>query len=772
MTQLLLQSKLHVPGTRSGTLSRERLLTQLDDALYNEHRLILVCAPAGAGKTTLLCDWITQSGLLCAWVTLDEEDNNPARFAQYVIAAISRTLVSIGTSLDENFEPELETLWEEFVNALPQLDEPLLIMLDDYHLIQHEAVHAGIVFLIEHLPPHVRLVLATRSDPPLPVARLRVRHQITEIREQDIHFTSPETHDFLNIASGLTIDDRGVDALHERTEGWIAGLQLAALSLRRYADPTEFIDQFTGSHRFVLDYLTEEVLNQQSTEIQAFLLKTSILDRLNPELCQAVTGDLDSHCILEMLYRENMFLIPLDAAGITFRYHHLFRDLLRVRLRQNYADQIPDLHQRAAAWYADHDDELLELGHFLAREQHQQAAELVGQEAFTPYNRGNILALVSLIRGLPPARQRPWLKAYNGMFLAISGQAEAGESALCLAEQEQNDPALIAFIAATRVQMLCAQLCIYRAKEQAQIALDTMSPDYPFIITYAQYGMGKVWMALGELERGQEVFQQALDLSERNNHIVHIIPVASYLAQIALLLQDLDTADAILYKAQHYTEQYHTQASHMEPFWQVVRAYWLYKSGQIDKALVLAEKTTESCLKHHNIYTAIQAYLVQSHTLDALNRPDDAVGAITAARELFQQYPIFLDLREMTRLQEARHALHVGDLKSAAESLRMCDPGESILLERQKQELMAQCAVLQSSDTRVTYHADLIEQLSRREIEVLQLIAEGLSNQEIAEQLVVSLSTVKKHSSSIYGKLGVRSRTQAVTRAQKLGLLS
>ncbi len=516
MNPTLLQSKLHIPGNRSSTLSRERLLIRLDAALCDAHRLILVCAPAGAGKTTLLCDWIAQSNLLCAWVALDEEDNIPARFAQYVIAATSRALVSNGTSLDENWAPEPEILWPEFVNTLPSLDEPLLIMLDDYHLIQNEMIHAGMAFLIEHLPPWVHLVLATRSEPPLPVARLRVRQQITEIREQDLHFTTPETHDFLNVTSALDIDNDGVAALHARTEGWIAGLQLAVLSLRRYADPAEFIAQFTGSHRFVLDYLTEEVLNQQSPKTQAFLLKTSILDHLTPELCQAVSDNAESHRMLDTLYRENLFLIPLDDTGLTFRYHHLFRDLLRVRLEQTYAEDLPDLHQRAAIWYADHDDELSALRHFLARDRHRQAVQLVEQEVFTQYNRGNIPALVDLIREMPPARQRPWLKAYNGMFLAISGQVEVGESALHLAKKQgQSDPALKAFIAATQVHIDCAQLRIQSANEQAQIALSNVSPDYPFLIVYAQHGMGRVWTALDKLEQAGAIFRQAIDLSKK-----------------------------------------------------------------------------------------------------------------------------------------------------------------------------------------------------------------------------------------------------------------
>ncbi len=545
MNPPLLQSKLHMPGNRSGTLSRERLLTRLDDALNDKHRLILICAPAGAGKTTLLCDWTAQSNVLCAWIALDEEDNNPARFAQYVIAATARVLASIGVSLNESFDPTPDTLWAEFVNALPPLDEPLLIMLDDYHLIQNEAIHAGMAFLLEHLPLQVVLVLATRSDPPLPVARLRVRQQMTEIREQDIHFTTPETHAFLNVISELDIDDHGIEALHERTEGWIAGLQLAALSLRRYADPAEFITQFTGSHRFVLDYLTEEVLNHQNAETQAFLLKTSILDRLTPELCQAVSGDADSHQMLDTLYRDNLFLVPLDTNGLTYRYHHLFGDLLRVRLQQHYAAEVPGLHRIAAEWYVTHDEVLPALRHFLAGEHHQQAADLVERETFTLYNQGNLPGLISLIRRLPTdlAQQRPWLNAYNGFFLTLSGQVEQGEKFLQWAEQDHDDRPLIGFVAATRVHVLCARLELHAAREHAQIGLDNIPLDYPFLNSFSLYGMGKTLMSLGELDAARDHLQQALELGEAHGHIINIIPVLSYLAQIALLQHDLEMAN-------------------------------------------------------------------------------------------------------------------------------------------------------------------------------------------------------------------------------------
>ena len=363
MNDRLLPSKLHVPGNRPGTLSRGRLFAPLNDALHDQHRLILISAPAGSGKTTLVSQWITQNDLSCAWVALDDDDNDLARFTHYLIAATAKALAASDDAIfPDDLVPESETIWHDFVNALLAFDIPMVIVLDDYHLIKTEIIHDGITFLMEHLPPHVRLVLVTRSDPPLPIARLRVCQQITELREYDIRFTPPEAHDFLNVTSGLHIDDDGVEALHERTEGWIAGLQLAALSLRRYADPTEFISQFTGSHRFVLDYLTEEVLNHQNTETQAFLLKTSILDRLAPDLCQAVSGNADSHEMLDTLCRNNLFWVPLDTIGLTYRYHHLLSDLLRVRLQQKYADDLPDLHQRAAAWYVKHDDVLSRFG--------------------------------------------------------------------------------------------------------------------------------------------------------------------------------------------------------------------------------------------------------------------------------------------------------------------------------------------------------------------------------------------------------------------------
>jgi LuxR family maltose regulon positive regulatory protein len=627
--------------------------------------------------------------------------------------------------------------------------------------------------LLDQLPPTVQLVLATRSDPPLPLARMRVQGALHEVREADLRFSADETDTFLT-AAGVRISQPGLTALYERTEGWIAGLQLVALALQRHADPEAFITGFTGSHRFVLDYLSEEVLSREDEQTRTFLLQTAILERLDPDLCRAVTGTADSHAMLDRLSRRNLFLIPLDATGQVYRYHHLFADLLQMHLRQSRAAELPELHTRAAGWYRANDEPLLALRHYLAGTQHQAAAELVEQEALTLFNRGDLPAVVGLIGRLPVelARRRPWLNAFSGFFLTLSGRVEEGELALGLAQETQSDPNLTGFIATTRVHVLCAQLQLQQAAEQARMALDMIEPEYPFIRCYAGYGLGKALLGLEQLDAARAALAQAFAISEAHSHIVNIVPVLSLLAQIDLLQNDLTSADMHLRKVQHFTDQHRAATSRVAAFWLAAQAQLLLAQGQREAALAQAELATNTGLKHHNPFSAIQGWLAQAEILSVLERFDAAASLLTQARELQRNHPVFRDLAALIALQEAQLALQQGDAVTAAARLADCDPGDSRLIAGRRRQVQAAIAALQSgSPVAATGHPALVEQLSARELEVLQLIAAGLPNGSIAERLMLSLSTVKKHSSSIFGKLDVANRTQAVARARELGIL-
>jgi LuxR family maltose regulon positive regulatory protein len=354
----LLATKLHVPRPHPGFVVRPRLLDRLDQGLTRD--LILVCAPAGSGKTALLADWAGRGQRPVAWLSLDGGDNDPARFWRHTAAALERVRPGIGGRVGPLLGPPAPPSFEGLVTALinelaaqPAVDEAVLV-LDDYHLIDAQPVHAALTFLLEHLPPGLHLVLASRSDPPLPLPRLRARGQLAELRAADLRFTAEEADALLREAAGGGLPGTAVAALTTRTEGWAAGLQLAALSLRGQADVTEFVATFSGSHRYVLDYLAGEVLDRQTAQVREFLLDTSVLERLSGELCDAVTGRSGGQAMLEAIERANLFLVPLDEVRGWWRYHQLFADLLRARLLQEQPGRVPALHRAAAGWHEAH----------------------------------------------------------------------------------------------------------------------------------------------------------------------------------------------------------------------------------------------------------------------------------------------------------------------------------------------------------------------------------------------------------------------------------
>jgi LuxR family maltose regulon positive regulatory protein len=353
---VLLATKLHLPRLRPDLLARPRLIHQLNRAAA--HELVLVSTPAGFGKTTLLAEWATASERPVAWLSLDAGDNDPARFWRYVVSAVDRVHAGIGDRvlplLSAPEQPTPEAVVTVLVNELAAHVGECWLILDDYHVIESRPVHDSLALLLERLPPPAHAVLASRSDPPLPLARLRARGQLAELRAADLRFTPEEVTAVLREIWGLDLPEEGVAALEARTEGWVSGLQLAALALRGAADPARLVQEFAGSHRYVLDYLTEEVLERQPDKVKAFLLETSVLERLTGPLCDAVTGRLDGQRMLEDLERANLFVVPLDEERRWYRYHHLFADLLRARLHPADPDRVPGLHRRAADWAEEH----------------------------------------------------------------------------------------------------------------------------------------------------------------------------------------------------------------------------------------------------------------------------------------------------------------------------------------------------------------------------------------------------------------------------------
>ena len=367
-----------MPGSRPGQVLRPRLTARLDEGLARG--LVLVCAPAGYGKTVLLADWARRGEHPAAWLSLDAGDNDPARFWRHAVAALDRARPGTGDRVAPLLGPPAPSSFQGLVTALINdlAGEEALLVLDDYHVISAQQVHESLAFLVEHRQAGICVVLASRSDPPLPLARLRARGQLTEMRAAELRFTPAEAGELLQHAASA-LPDASVAALAARTEGWAAGLELAALSLRGQDDAAAFVAAFTGSHRYVLDYLAEEVLERQDEQLRTFLLETSVLDRLSGPLCDAVTGREGSQALLEQAERAGLFLVPLDEVRGWWRYHHLFADLLRARLQQEQPGRAAQLHRNAAAWYQEHGLADDAIGHAAAAGEMLWAARIIEQ---------------------------------------------------------------------------------------------------------------------------------------------------------------------------------------------------------------------------------------------------------------------------------------------------------------------------------------------------------------------------------------------------------
>jgi LuxR family maltose regulon positive regulatory protein len=438
---VLLATKLHVPQPQPGFVGRVRLVSALEEGLAQQ--LVLICAPPGAGKTALLADWARSGQRPVAWLSLDEADNDPARFWRHTVAALGRARPGIAERVAPLFGPPAPPSFEGLVTAVinelaaQASDEDLVLVLDDYHLIDAKPVHASLTFLLEHMPVLLHLVLASRIDPPWPLARLRASRQLTELRAPDLRFTADEAAVLLREAVGADLPGAEIAALTARTEGWAAGLQLAALSLRGQADTAGFVAAFSGSHRFVLDYLTQEVLGQQSERVRTFLLETSVLDRLSGELCDVVTGRGDSQAMLEAIERANLFLVPLDEVRGWWRYHQLFADLLRARLRQQQPERAVELHRKAAAWHDKHGLAGEAVRHALAGHDHAWAARLI-ERYLDEFHLRSERATLQRWRAVLPAElvaSRPRLLLAEGRMALLSGQVEEVEALLEEAER-------------------------------------------------------------------------------------------------------------------------------------------------------------------------------------------------------------------------------------------------------------------------------------------------------------------------------------------------
>ncbi len=551
----ILATKLYIPPQRPSAVQRPRLIARLNAGLH--HRLTLVSAPAGFGKTTLVSAWVAGCGQAAAWLSLDAEDSDLARFLTYLVTALRAVAPGVGEDvlgvLQSPQPPPAEAVLTALLNDIASAPDQLLLVLDDYHMLDARPVDAALAFLVEHLPPQLHLVIATREDPPLPLTRLRARGQLTELRAADLRFTPTEAAAFLNQAMALGLSAADIAALEERTEGWIAGLQLAALSVQGHRDASGFIQTFAGDHRYIVDYLAEEVLQRQPEPVRRFLLETSILGRLSGPLCEAVTGQRDSGALLEALERGNFFVVPLDDRRRWYRYHHLFADVLNAHLRAEQPERVAALHRRASEWHGRHGSAPDAIRHALAAEDFARAADLVERE-WPAARRGRQEAvLLGWLRALPDEvlRRRPVLGAAYAHVLLASGVLEGVEEHLLSAERWLGAPAearpegmvvvdeeafgrLPGTIALARAGVALARGDAPGAVAHARRALDLAPEDDHLTRGGAAGFLGLVSWARGDLEAAHRTYAAGMASLQRAGNTADAVNGAITLAAIRL----------------------------------------------------------------------------------------------------------------------------------------------------------------------------------------------------------------------------------------------
>lgn len=556
MAAPVLATKLYIPPPPSKKVARSRLIEQLHYGLSIRRKLTLISAPAGFGKSTLVSEWIADSGRSAAWLSLDENDNNPIRFLIYIIHALQHISPGLGAdllaALQSPESPPVESILTALLNEIAAVSGDFLLVLDDYHTVNAKSVDDVLNFMVEHLPSQMHLVITTREDPALPIPRLRARGQLTELRAVDMRFTTAEAADFLNQVMNLDLAAEDIAALETRTEGWIAGLQLAALSIKGHQDVTEFIRAFTGDHRYIVDYLVEEVLQRQTESVRSFLLQTSILDRLNGSLCDSVVGQQESSVRLETLQRGNFFLIPLDDKRHWYRYHHLFADVLRMHLMAEQPDQVPVLHRRASEWYEKNGSTPDAIRHALAAEDFDRAADLIERALPVMRQSRQESTLLSWLQALPDDlfRNRPVLSAHYAGTLLQNGQLDGVESRLQDAERWLDMPADIRerpiYVDEEDFQRLPGSVAMYHAaialargdvantlKYAGDVLTLAREDDY-FMRGAGSSLLGLASWTSGDLETAYRVYSDGMAYLQRMGYISDVIGGSVTLADIRI----------------------------------------------------------------------------------------------------------------------------------------------------------------------------------------------------------------------------------------------
>jgi LuxR family maltose regulon positive regulatory protein len=900
----ILNTKLYIPPPRPELVPRPRLVKRLTGGLHR--KLTLVSAPAGFGKTTLVSDWAAQlagsANIRLAWLSLEEADNDPIRFLTYFLATLRQLEPTIGRTVQGMLHatppPPIQTVMTSLINEISATfaTTRCILVLDDYHLIESKSIDNALNFLLDHPPPPpggLHLVIATRDDPHLPLARMRVRGQLTELRATDLRFTSAEAARFLNQVMGLNLSAEDISALENRTEGWIAGLQLAAISMQGRKDTAGLIKAFTGSHHYVLDYLITEVLEQQRESVHTFLLQTAILDRLTGPLCDALTGQSNGQVTLKQLEHANLFVVPLDEQRRWYRYHHLFADLLRRRLAQLNPKQVPTLHLRASEWCMQNGLVDGAIEYALRAEDFERTAQLIGHVAEAVWVAGEHNKLGRWLAQLPAevVSTNPHLCIFYAWSLFAAGRPDAAEQAVQAAEQTletgskssltpeeqlklrgrvavvrafmaffQEDVSGIIRYAHQALEYLPRQDLIWRttatialgdaynlsgqvpAALQAQLEVVEVSKAAGniYVTLTAGLKLAVTYRLQGQLQRSIETCRHLLDLAEEEGMSESVVAgcLMTMWAELLAELNELDRAlelgnrglaltkrggdvgmlgwsyicqTRILYSGgdlagtqENFREMGKMSRTLNVPPWVTNRMaawqarIWLAQGKLQSVSQWVVERgldaEDELNLQHEREYMVLARLLLAQGRLDEATRLLQRLIQSAEAGERTSQLVELLTLKAValeaggdtdqaiTHLEQALilaepggfirvfvdEGLPVARLLTKV-AVRTTAPDYASRLLAAFPDVVPELASV--TDQQDQANAKLIEPLSDRELEVLHLIASGLTNQEIASRLFLTVNTVKVHAHNIYGKLAVNNRTQAVAQARALRIL-
>ncbi len=702
MVTPILTTKLNIPSLRRNLVPRHRLVERLNQGLHR--RLALVSAPAGFGKTTLLGEWIhaleagDSSAVKVAWLSLDEGDNDPVRFSAYLTAALQRAHESIGRAdgdvLQEVRFPLRESHLVELINRVAALPQAYVLMLDDYHLITSQVVHDAVAFIVDHLPENLHLVIATRADPPLPLPRLRARGDLIELRQSDLRFTADETAAFLNQIVGLNLSVEDVTALEARTEGWIAGLQMAALSLRGQpahpATRAEFVQAFTGSHRFILDYLIEEVLEQQPPALQEFLLKTSMLERLCASLCDSVLGKqtaralahpdplqtagleiAESQVTLEHLEAANLFIIPLDEERQWYRYHRLFSDLLRKRLGETAPDLVPALHRRASAWHEQQGLMTAAIHHALAAEDLERAGALIESSVEATLMRSEVATFLGWVEKLPDdwVRARPSLCFFHAWALMMSGRSlDAVERRLQDAASVQDSTecsdVLTGRMAALRAYLALFRADMHDATELSRQALEDLPESDRLLRSVTAWILSIAELANGDLQDGSQALREVARLGQETGNPLIAVIALCYQATLQMRQGRLHQAREILEHALHLATDPQGQRLPIASEALIgLGRLWREWNDLETAARCLAEGI--KLAKQWSDLAAFDGYMPLARIRQAQGDAQAAREALEAARQIALRSKITELDDLLSDLQQAHFAVLQGDVEAA-----------------------------------------------------------------------------------------------------------